>query len=58
MRNIIIKYWVKLKETAGATAIEYALIAALVGVALVAALNTLSGDIQATFTDVGDQLNP
>ena len=58
MRNTIIKYWVKFKETDGATAIEYALIAALIGVALVTALNTLSGDIEATFTDVGNELNP
>ena len=40
----------------GATAIEYGLIAAIVGVGLVAALVTLKGDISTTFGKVGTEL--
>ena len=36
----------------GVTAIEYGLIAALVGVAIVAAAKALGGQLSATFTDV------
>ena len=41
-----------LNEESGATAIEYGLIAALVCVALVAALSTLGGNLQTTFSSV------
>lgn len=36
----------------GVTAIEYGLIAALVGVAIVAAVKALGGQLNATFTDI------
>jgi pilus assembly protein Flp/PilA len=39
-----------LKDESGATAIEYGLIAALVGVMLIPALQTLEGGISGTFT--------
>jgi hypothetical protein len=38
--------------------VEYGLIIALVSVAAVAALNTLSGDVNAVFTGIGATLNP
>jgi pilus assembly protein Flp/PilA len=38
-----------LKDEGGATAIEYGLIAALIAVAIIGAVNTLSGDLQGTF---------
>ena len=40
----------------GATAIEYALIASLVAVAIIAALNLMSTKLQATFNEVASNL--
>jgi pilus assembly protein Flp/PilA len=42
----------------GVTAIEYGLIAALVGVAMAVAAEALGADISALFTKIGDELNP
>jgi Flp pilus assembly pilin Flp len=42
----------------GQTLVEYALILALVSIAAIAALNALSVDINAVFSDVGDAINP
>lgn len=48
------KMFVKLlKDESGATAIEYGLIAALISVAAIAALTTLGGNINNTFSRVG-----
>ncbi len=41
----------------GVTAIEYALIAAGIAVAIIAAVNTLGGDVASTFTEVSTALN-
>jgi len=41
------------QDESGATAIEYGLIAALIAVAVIAALNSLSGKITGTFNKVG-----
>jgi len=46
-----------LADESGATAIEYGLIAALIAVAIIAALNALSGNLQNTFNYVGTQLS-
>ena len=43
-------------DESGATAIEYGLIAALIAVAIIAALNALSGNLKNTFNYVGNQL--
>ncbi|NDF70467.1 MAG: Flp family type IVb pilin [Betaproteobacteria bacterium] len=43
----------KLSKQAGVTMIEYALIAALVGVAAIVALTTLGTDIKNKFTAIG-----
>ena len=40
-----------LKDESGATAIEYGLIAALVGVALITALTTMEDDLSALFDE-------
>jgi Flp pilus assembly pilin Flp len=44
-------------DESGVSSIEYALLAALMGVALVAALNTLSGQLFAWFTKIGTAVN-
>jgi pilus assembly protein Flp/PilA len=46
-----------LKNESGATAIEYALIAALVGIAMISGLNVLGPAIDDMFNDVGVTLN-
>ncbi len=43
-------------DDAGVTAIEYALIASLIAVFIIAGVNTLGGDIQATFQKIGATL--
>jgi pilus assembly protein Flp/PilA len=43
-------------DESGATAIEYGLIAALIAVAIIAALNSLSTNLKNTFNYVGTQL--
>ena len=43
-------------DESGATAIEYGLIAALIAVAIITALNTLSGNLKNTFNFVGNSL--
>jgi len=42
-----------LRDEAGATAIEYGLIAALIAVACIVALTSLGGKLSNTFTSVG-----
>ncbi len=46
-----------LRDEAGATAIEYGLIAALIAVAAIAALDSLGDELSTTFSGVGSQLN-
>jgi pilus assembly protein Flp/PilA len=45
-----------LKNESGATAIEYGLIAALVAVAIIGALQALGGDLTNTFNSVANGL--
>ena len=45
-----------LKDELGATAIEYGLIAALVGVALITALTAMEDDLSALFESIGNKL--
>ena len=45
-----------LSDEAGATAIEYGLIAALIAVAAITALNGVGGELDNTFTAVSDEL--
>jgi pilus assembly protein Flp/PilA len=53
MKNLFSRF---AADESGATAIEYGLIAALIAVAIITALNTLSGKLQNTFNYVGNQL--
>ncbi|MCJ2083562.1 Flp family type IVb pilin [Methylobacterium sp. J-090] len=43
-------------DESGATAIEYGLIAALIAVAIIASLNSLSTNIKGTFTKITNAL--
>ena len=45
------------KDESGATAIEYGLIAALVAVAIIVALQALSSQLNSTFTTVSGKLS-
>jgi pilus assembly protein Flp/PilA len=45
-----------IKDESGATAIEYGLIAALVAVAIIAALNAMTGQLNAVFGKVSGEL--
>lgn len=53
MKNIVSRF---VKDESGATAIEYGLIAALVGVGIIAALQSLRDDLNATFSKVSTEL--
>lgn len=46
-----------LKDESGATAIEYTLIAALIGVALIAGAELLGGELENTFGFISDELS-
>ena len=45
-----------IKDESGATAIEYGLIAALIGVALIGVLGTVSTNLKTTFSSVANSL--
>jgi pilus assembly protein Flp/PilA len=49
MRNVLARF---LKDEAGATAIEYGLIAAGISVAIIAAVTTLGSNLNTTFSSV------
>lgn len=46
------------KEESGQGMVEYALIIALIAVALITILTSLNGGIEATFQDIIDKLSP
>jgi len=45
------------KDESGATAIEYGLIAALIAVVIIGALQLLGGSISNKFTEIGTEIN-
>ena len=45
-----------IRDEAGATAIEYGLIAALIAVAAITAMGTIGDEVNKTFTTVGGKL--
>jgi pilus assembly protein Flp/PilA len=45
-----------LKDESGATAIEYGLIAAGIAVVIIAAVNTVGGKLNSTFTSIANSL--
>jgi pilus assembly protein Flp/PilA len=46
-----------LSDESGVTAIEYALIASLIAVAIIGAVTTVGGKITTVFTEIGTTLN-
>lgn len=54
MKNLFNKF---IQDEDGATAIEYGLIAALVGIAIIAAVRTLGQSLDTTFTNVSTELD-
>ncbi|MGD9768726.1 MAG: Flp family type IVb pilin [Pseudolabrys sp.] len=54
MKNVLLRF---VKDEAGATAIEYGLIAAGISVAIIAVVNGLGSQLKATFSTVKTQLN-
>jgi pilus assembly protein Flp/PilA len=53
MRNLVARF---VKDESGATAIEYGLIAALIGVGIITAASTLGGEIKNTFDKISGEL--
>jgi pilus assembly protein Flp/PilA len=53
MRNVLIRF---LRNESGATAIEYGLIAAGIAVAIIATVQALGSNLNATFTSVSTAL--
>jgi pilus assembly protein Flp/PilA len=46
-----------IRNESGATAIEYALIASLIAVAIITAVSAVGGKVSTVFTEVGNSLN-
>ncbi len=46
-----------IRNDSGATAIEYALIASLIAVAIIGAVTTVGGKVTTVFTEIGGALN-
>jgi pilus assembly protein Flp/PilA len=44
-------------DDSGVTAVEYGLIAALIGIAIIAAMTSLGGQLSSTFTAISDTLS-
>ncbi len=53
MKNIVSRF---MNDESGATAIEYGLIAALVSVGIIAALQSLRDELQGTFGDISTEM--
>ena len=53
MKAQMMKFW---KDEDGATAIEYGLIAGLIAVAIMVAVETLGGGLTAVFESISDKL--
>jgi pilus assembly protein Flp/PilA len=54
MRNILSRF---AADDNGATAIEYGLIAAIIGLGIVVSLGTVRGALSTLFTNIGTNLN-
>jgi len=57
MLKLITKAQTLLAREEGATAVEYALLVALIAVAIIAAVTALGGGLSTLFTNVKNQLN-
>ena len=59
MQDFLMKLYVKaqaLRDNNGQDLIEYALVAALIALAATAGMNTIAGDINNAFTNIGTSL--
>ena len=54
MQKLVTRF---IKDESGATAIEYGLIAALIGIAIIAGASSLGGELNDKFTDVATAVN-
>ena len=54
MKNLMVRF---LKDESGATAIEYGLIAAGIGVFIISAVNGVGGSLVTKFTEVSTELD-
>jgi pilus assembly protein Flp/PilA len=54
MKNLFARF---VKDESGATAIEYGLIAALIGVAIIVAATALGSQLSGTFTTISSKLS-
>jgi pilus assembly protein Flp/PilA len=53
MKNLILRFW---RDQAGATAIEYGLIAAGISLAIIAVVNGLGSNLNDKFTSINSSL--
>ena len=53
MKNLVARF---VKDESGATAIEYGLIATLIGVAIIAGATALGSALNTTFTDISGNM--
>jgi pilus assembly protein Flp/PilA len=53
MKNLVLRFW---RDQAGATAIEYGLIAAGISIAIIAAVNGLGTNLSGKFTSINSSL--
>jgi Flp pilus assembly pilin Flp len=56
MRNLVTRLYLLTQRDSGQTMAEYAVVLAVIAVAIVGALTFLSGSISDTLTSVGNQL--
>jgi Flp pilus assembly pilin Flp len=56
LNSIFIRAWVALKREEGQTFVEYSLIAAFVGIALILGLTAFKGQISSALSSIGSQL--
>ena len=49
---MLVRFWTFIKDESGATAIEYSLIASLIAVAIIAALQTVTTQLNTVFSEV------
>jgi pilus assembly protein Flp/PilA len=54
--SLAVIHWFKLNDDKGVTAIEYGLIAALVGLAIIAGVTVVGTNLDALFTNIAGQL--
>lgn len=56
MLRFLVKFQALKNDLRGVTALEYGLIAAVMGALIVTAVSTLGGDLNSTFTVIGNVL--